>query len=234
MDVLGVAQSPVFAAVKGRETNLYLGGAAFDHPGIIKVSSISRIDPHTKSVFFEDGTLVENVNHIILATGYSWSLPFLPNIPIRNNRVPDLYLHISHQSDPTLVFIGAVAAGLTFKVYEWQSVLAARVLAGRAKLPPIGEQKAWEAERIKQKGDGVAFTALWPDFEEYFETVRTLASEPDQGVPGRRLPRFNPDWVRIFSLKDTSAGLKCGRRRIQRPGREERKLLPNWQDSKLY
>lgn len=160
--------------------------------------SISRIDPHTRSVFFEDGTLVEKVDHIVLATGYSWSLPFLPNVPIRNNRVPDLYLHVFHQSDPTLVFIGAVAAGLTFKVYEWQSVLAARVLAGRAKLPQIGEQKAWETERIKQKGDGVAFTALWPDFEEYFETVRALAGEPGQGRPGRRLPHFDPDWVRIF------------------------------------
>lgn len=198
MDVLGVAQSPVFAVVKGHKSNLYFGDAAFDHPGITKVPSISHINPHTRSVFFEGGTLVENVDRIILATGYSWSLPFLPNIPIRNNRVPDLYLHIFHQSDPTLVFIGAVAAGLTFKVYEWQSVLAARVLAGRAKLPPVGEQKAWEAERIKNKGDGVAFTALWPTFEEYFETVRDLAGEPDRGVPGRRLPRFNPDWVRIF------------------------------------
>ncbi|KAG6365785.1 hypothetical protein INS49_007396 [Diaporthe citri] len=198
VDVLGIAQSPVFAAVKGHNPNLYFGDAAFDHPGITKVPSISRIDPRTRSVFFEDGTLVENVDNIILATGYSWSLPFLPGIPIRNNRVPDLYLHIFHQSDPTLVFIGAVAAGLTFKVYEWQSVPAARVLAGRAKLPPIGEQKAWEAERIQKKGDGVAFTALWPTFEEYFETVRALAGEPGQGIPGRRLPRFDPDWVRIF------------------------------------
>lgn len=198
VDVLGVAQSPVFAAVKGHKPNLYFGGAAFDHPGITKVPSISRIDPQARSVFFEDGTLVDKVDHIILATGYSWSLPFLPNVLIRNNRVPDLYLHVFHQSDPTLVFIGAVAAGLTFKVYEWQSVLAARVLAGRAKLPQIGEQKAWEVERIKKKGDGVAFTALWPDFEEYFETVRALAGDPGQGQPGRRLSQFDPDWVRIF------------------------------------
>ncbi|POS71601.1 hypothetical protein DHEL01_v210007 [Diaporthe helianthi] len=198
VDVLGVAQSPVFAAVKGHKSNLYFGDAAFDHPGITKVPSISRVDPHDRSVFFEDGTLVEKVDHILFATGYSWSLPFLPSIAIRNNRVPELYLHIFHQSDPTLVFIGAVAAGLTFKVYEWQAVLAARVLAGRAKLPPIGEQKAWEAERIKQKGDGVAFTALWPKFEEYFETVRALAGEPSQSRPGRRLPRFDPNWVRIF------------------------------------
>lgn len=198
VDVLGVAQSPVFAAVKGHKANVYFGDAAFDHPGIIKVPSISHIDPQTRSVFFTDGTTVEGVDHIILATGYSWSLPFLPDITIRNNRVPDLYLHIFHQPDPTLVFIGAVAPGLTFKVYEWQSVLAARVLAGRAELPPIEEQKVWEAERMKRKGDGVLFTALWPKFEEYFETVRALAGDPGNDQPGRRLPRFNPEWMRIF------------------------------------
>lgn len=198
VDVLGVAQSPVFAAVKGYKASLYFGYAAFDRPGITKMPSISRIDPRTRPVFFEDGTLVKNIDHIILATCYSWSLPFLPNIPIRNNRVPGLYLHIFHQSDPTLVFIGAVAAGLTFKVYEWQSVLAARVLAGRANLPPIEDQRAWETEQIKQKSDGVAFTALWPNFEAYFETVRALAGEPSKGLSGRRLPRFDPDRVRIF------------------------------------
>lgn len=37
-----------------------------------------------------------------------------------------------------------------------------------------------------------------------------------------------------FSLKDISAGLTCGRRRIQRPGREGRKLWPRWQDFRLY
>lgn len=69
------------------------------------------------------------------------------------------------------------------------------MLAGRAKLPPVEEQRKWEEDRIKKKGDGVPFTALWDDFEGYFETVRRLAGE--QG-PGRQLPRFDPDWVRAF------------------------------------
>lgn len=91
-----------------------------------------------------------------------------------------------------------VAAGLTFKVYEWQAVLAARVLAGRAQLPSLEEQKAWEASRIKEKGDSVPFTALHPKFEEYFEAVRKLAGEPKPGQPGRRLPPFDPAWVPTF------------------------------------
>jgi hypothetical protein len=91
-----------------------------------------------------------------------------------------------------------VAAGLTVKVFDWQAVLAARVFAGRANLPPLEEQKRWELERIAQKGDGVPFTMLYPKFEEYFETVRKVAGDPSSAQPGRRLPQFDPGWVQAF------------------------------------
>ena len=91
-----------------------------------------------------------------------------------------------------------MAAGLTFKVYEWQSVLAARYLAGRINLPSIQNQENWEKDRIAYKGDGVPFTALYPDFEDYFETVRNLAGEPSADRPGRKLPKFEKEWVDIF------------------------------------
>jgi hypothetical protein len=71
------------------------------------------------------------------------------------------------------------------------------VLAGRAKLPPLSEQQSWEQERITERGDGVPFTLIYPDFEEYFETVRKLAGEPTDGV-GRRLPPFDQAWLSDF------------------------------------
>lgn len=91
-----------------------------------------------------------------------------------------------------------MAAGLTFKVYEWQSVLAARYLAGRINLPSVEEQEKWEKDRIAYKGDGVPFTALYPDFEDYFETVRRLAGDPTSERPGRKLPKFEKEWVEVF------------------------------------
>ncbi|KAK2762567.1 hypothetical protein FQN54_000740 [Arachnomyces sp. PD_36] len=199
VSLIDVAESPIVAAVRGKY-NAYFGDAAFKHPKINRRSPISRVSSSNgeRTVYFEDGTSLSNVDHIIFGTGYTWTLPFLPDIPTRNNRVPDLYLHIFHQRDPTLAFIGAVAAGFTFKVFEWQSVLAARVFAGRAQLPPLKEQQKWEADRIAYKGDGVPFTALAPDFEQYFEKVRALAGEPARGRPGRRLPKFDPEWVKTF------------------------------------
>lgn len=164
------------------------------HPSISHISSANG----NRTVSFEDGTHIDHVDHIILGTGYSWTLPFPPELTIRNNRVTDLYLHIFHEQGPTLAFIGAVAAGFTFKVFEWQSVLVARVFSGKTALPPITEQKRWTKERIAQRGDGVLFTLLSPGFEEYFEFVREMTGSPGDGEPGRRLPKFDPRWVDVF------------------------------------
>lgn len=174
---------------------MYFGDEAFNHPKIQKHPSIERVSNRT--VHLVNGDCITDVDHILFGTGYSWTLPFLPSVSVRNNRVPELWQHVVWQRDPTLLFIGAVAAGLTFKVFEWQSVLAARLLAGRATLPPLEEMKNWEAERVKSRGDGVKFTLLFPDFEDYFETVRRLAGEGEEGK-GRKLPKFRREWVRAF------------------------------------
>jgi len=106
VDLLGVAIHPIVAVVKGHRPNAFFGDHAFQHPDILQKPTISYIVGRT--VHFIDGTSIEEVDAFIVGTGYSWTLPFLPHVPIRNNRVPDLYQHIFHQSDSSLVFIGAV------------------------------------------------------------------------------------------------------------------------------
>ncbi|KAL7952366.1 hypothetical protein V8C34DRAFT_323631 [Trichoderma compactum] len=174
-DLVNTAQTPVHAITIGHTINGYFGGEAFNHPKIRNYPSIARVEGRT--VHLVDGNSIANFDYIIFSTGYSWSMPFLPDVPICNNRVPDLYQHVVWQNDPTLLFVGAVAAGLTLKVFEWQAVLAARLLAGRATLPPVDEMRRWESERIRVRGDGVKFTLIFPNFEDYFETLRELARE---------------------------------------------------------
>ncbi|KAK9364583.1 hypothetical protein V1509DRAFT_572700 [Lipomyces kononenkoae] len=199
VSLIDTAESPIYAVVRGRY-NPYFGDEAFKHPKIQRRAPISHISSSNgdRTVHFADGTSVADVDHIIFGTGFTWTLPFLPDVATRNNRVPDLYQHVFYQSDPTLVFLGAVGAGLTFKVFEWQAVAAARVLAGKATLPPVEEQRKWEVNRIARKGDGSSFMVLNPDFEEYFEQLRLLAGEPGEGEPGRRLPKFDQAWKDNF------------------------------------
>jgi hypothetical protein len=199
-DLVGIAKGPVYAVVVGHKANSYFGDVAFQHPGIVPKPSISHVTTSNgeRRVHFVDGTSINDVDEIIFGTGYSWSLPFLPHVEVRNNRVPDLYQHVVYQKDPTLLFIGAVGAGLTFKIFEWHAVFAARILAGRAALPPLEEQQRWEKERIAAKGDGPAFALIYPDFEEYFEGIRKMAGEPRGDQPGRRLPKFDNKWLEVF------------------------------------
>lgn len=199
-DLVDVVKGPLYAVIIGHQANSYFGEEAFAHPSIAQKPSISHIETSSsqRTIYFSDGTSVDDVDEIIFGTGYSWSLPFLPDVKVRNNRIPGLYQHIVYQNDPTLLFVGAVGAGLTFKIFEWQAVLAARILAGRANLPIFQEQHQWERERIAKKGDGPAFTVVFPDFEDYFETVRKLAGEPAAGQAGRRLPPYDRKWFDAF------------------------------------
>jgi hypothetical protein len=213
VSIVGTAQSPIHAVTRGRY-NVYFGNEAFKHPMIQERPPISHITVEDRTVHFEDGSSETGVDNILFGTGFTWTLPFLPGVQTRNNRIPDLYQHVFYRHDPSLVFVGAVrhstnastemtltrtqvGAGLTFKVFEWQAVAAARVLAGRATLPSIAEQENWETDRIAQRGDGPAFTVINPEFKAYFEELRLLAGEPRDGI-GRPLPVFEQKWVDDF------------------------------------
>jgi hypothetical protein len=196
----------VHAVVVGHAFNAYFGGAAFAHPRIAPRPSIARVDAAAGTVHFVDGTAAAGVDALVFGTGFTWTLPFLAGGGSRlgaagilqKNRPTGLYQHVVSRADPSLLFVGAVGAGLTFKIFEWQAVLAARVLAGRARLPPRAEQARWERERIEAKGDGAAFTVVFPDFEKYFEDVRRLAGPPTAEGHGRELPPFDQAWYDKF------------------------------------
>ncbi|KXT12878.1 hypothetical protein AC579_5395 [Pseudocercospora musae] len=195
-DLTSVAATPVHAITIGHRPNLYFGDEAFNHPLIQRHPSINKTQGRT--VHLQDGTQIDNVDHIIFGTGYTWTIPFLSHsVKTRHNRVPDLYQHVVWQHDPSLLFVGAVHAGLTFKVFEWQAVYAASLLSGRGTLPSLDEMRKWEEERIAKRGDGPRFVLVYPDFEDYFETLRRLSGDGKDGK-GRRLPKFRREWFRDF------------------------------------
>lgn len=107
MSLTDSAQTPIHAVVRGRY-NVYFGDEAFQHPKIQRRAPISYITPNDRTAHFEDGTSETGVDHIIFGTGFTWTLPFLPQVSTRNNRVPDLYQHVFYRHDPTLCFVGAV------------------------------------------------------------------------------------------------------------------------------
>lgn len=101
-----------------------------------------------------------------------------------------------------------LGGGFTFRVYEWQAVAVARHLAGRANpLPSIPDQLEWERRRVAEKVGGKDYYSIAPNYEEFFEFLRGIAGEPAAGTTGRVLPRFDPEWLKVWvEMVDTKIG----------------------------
>jgi hypothetical protein len=198
-----VAHHPIYASLRGPPVAAF-GYEPFDHPHIVIKPEIVRFHAVSGRIEFSDSTYLENVGHIIFATGYTFSLPFLP--PKQNQikevyrRLPDVYVHTFDIEDPSLGFVGMVGGGFTFKAYEYQAVALARYFGGRAKgrLPTKAEQLAWERRRVAEKGGGKAYCSIMDDPEGFFEVLREFAGEPEDGTTGKVLPVFEKRWLTLW------------------------------------
>ena len=93
-----------------------------------------------------------------------------------------------------------VGGGFTFRVFEYQAVAVARHLAGRARpLPPVAEQKEWEAKRIAEKKGGKDYYSIENNWQEFFELMREIAGDPLPGTTGRKLLKFDERWLEMWA-----------------------------------
>ncbi|KAH8599115.1 hypothetical protein B0O99DRAFT_537085 [Bisporella sp. PMI_857] len=206
-DLSPIVQAPLYVSQRTKNPLLEEG---FKLNHVIEKPSIRRISSHNGgSVEFEDGSIVENFDKIIFATGYRLSYPFLSPDPVTpQNRLAGFYQHIFKNDDPSLAVVGQVKAAISFRVYEYQAVAVARFLAGRSgSLPSLEEQKDWEARRLEYKGPTNNFHAIRPDLEEYFTWLRNFAGKPAPGTKGYELPPWDDAWVSqgfelVLSLRD--------------------------------
>jgi dimethylaniline monooxygenase (N-oxide forming) len=89
---------------------------------------------------FDDGTIVDNIDAVILSTGYTFTFPMLESgtlISVDNNHV-DLYkyMYIPTLSHHTLALIGLIQPlGSIMPIAEMQSRVYFDVLTGRSRLP---------------------------------------------------------------------------------------------------
>eukprot|EP00210_Caulerpa_lentillifera_P008393 g8005.t1 len=95
--------------------------------------------PAKGTVQLEDGTILTDVDEMLLCTGYIYDYPFLKDsglISTAESFVYPVYKHIFHTKYPTLGFIGLIDfANVSFLTFECQSKYFARVILGRCQLP---------------------------------------------------------------------------------------------------
>lgn len=125
----------------------------------------------------QDTISIPPVDHIILATGYITSYPFLPHlhsdtstahtaagthllVTADGEMAHNLHRDIFYIPDPTLAFIGVPYYVATFSLFDFQAQALARVFAGKARLPGHAQMRAEYDKRVEEKGLGRGFHSL--------------------------------------------------------------------------
>ncbi|XP_071097469.1 flavin-containing monooxygenase 5-like [Haliotis cracherodii] len=103
-------------------------------------------------VEFKDGTCENDIDLVVLATGYKFGFPFIDKsvVDVKNNKV-DLYQYMfpPDRKIHTLAIIGCIQPlGAVMPISELQCRLATRVFKGLIKLP--SRDKMWSNIRAKQ------------------------------------------------------------------------------------
>ena len=187
-DLHNIVSAPLYLSQRGTNE---MWEPAFELPNVDRRPRVQSFSPaNGGTITFADGTTVSDFDKVIFGTGYRLSYPFLVPDPVTpKNRLSGFYQHVFKIGDPTLAVIGQVRAAISFRVFEYQAVAAARVLAGRAKLPATAIQRLWEEERLKERGDTTTFHDVKPDFAEYFGYLRFIA-----GATPYELPAWRDEW----------------------------------------
>lgn len=124
--------------------------------GAIKVKSKVRELTETSAIF-EDGTVEEDIDVIVFATGYTLSFPFLEDslVKVENNMVSLFkYTFPPHHEKPTLACIGLIQPlGPIFPTVELQARWATRVFKGLCTLPSEKTMMEDIIERHKKRID---------------------------------------------------------------------------------
>ncbi|KAL9011060.1 MAG: hypothetical protein Q9173_004060 [Seirophora scorigena] len=167
-----------------------------DMPEIAEFLAPSASRP--RAVRFTNNEIECNIEAIVFCTGYYYSFPFLsslrPPVIITGERVENLYKHIVSIPHPTLAFIGLPYKIIPFRTYEGQAAVVARIWSGRLSLPPHRQMRAWEAQRIREKGAGKKFHELanLEDFRYHNDLVDwALKAQPGKGDDEFTVP---PRW----------------------------------------
>ncbi|KAI0400971.1 hypothetical protein F4802DRAFT_460496 [Xylaria palmicola] len=138
-------------------------------------------------IVLEDETTLENIDHVIIATGYITSYPFLEDLEQPSVAWEDadertlitsdgymthnLHKDIFYIPDPTLVFIGVSQLVSTFSLFDFQAKVMAKVLAGHVQLPATAIMKSEQRERKARLEPGDRFHALLLGEQAYIAEV---------------------------------------------------------------
>ncbi|KAF2279876.1 FAD/NAD(P)-binding domain-containing protein [Westerdykella ornata] len=177
---------------------------------------IARFLPESRGVEFEDGAIEHDVDAVLFATGYYYSLPFLkhvePALITDGSHVHHTYQHLFYAPRPTISFLVLNQRVIPFPMAEVQSAVLARAYSGRLPLPPLAEMQQWEENAIAENGNGKNFHLLpFPRDGQYLNKMSDWAMmvPPREGLENDGKGRIPPRWGKWeFWCRDNFAAIR--------------------------
>ncbi|KAK7923735.1 hypothetical protein PG985_007806 [Apiospora marii] len=128
------------------------------------VTPLDDRSPIPGKVVLRDGRILDDIHHILFATGYLASFPFLdpvlqhPGMEPRDadetvivtaeaRTVHNLHEDIFYIPDPSLAFVGISLYVSSFSMFDVQAQVLAAVWAGRARLPSLAAMREEQRRR---------------------------------------------------------------------------------------
>ena len=159
-------------------------------------------------VLLTNGQTLDDVDNVVLATGYITSYPFLQQyhrddvavddatrdilVTSEGNMVHNLHKDIFYIEDPSLTFVGVPYHNVTFSLFDFQAQALARVLTGKTILPSRISMREEYDERVASKGRGRKFHSLAGDGEE-IQYVKDLLDWANSNLVDERIePLMGP------------------------------------------
>jgi ACS family pantothenate transporter-like MFS transporter len=172
-------------------------------------SSFSNDEPVGSTVTLKSGEKICNIHYVILCTGYHMALPFLRNLhedetlPTEaseavlvtdGSQLHNLHKDIFYIPDPSLLFVGVPYFTATFSLFEFQALVVAQVLSGRADLPDANTMRKEYRERVLQKGFGKPFHSLRGVEVEYVNELLGWVNEQGAARGARKIEGHTELW----------------------------------------
>jgi len=225
----GVANK-VFQSVRGGKFDL---SAALLPENAQRVAGVKAFNVATTAnagsagtVELLDGSVLRDIDHIVLATGYLTSYPFLGHLhsdaaPLREAgeellvtadgaMTHNLHRDIFYIPDPSLAFLGVPFHLSTFPTVDFQSRAVARVLSGQATLPTSVEMRKEYQLKVQQKGLGRDFHCyLHKGGElEYVDGLVEWVNREARARGASEIKGHSEEWVaKYWQLREDAKGV---------------------------
>ncbi|KAF8553185.1 FAD/NAD(P)-binding domain-containing protein [Imleria badia] len=176
-------------------------------------------------VELNNGTVLSGIDSIILATGFRYSFPYLPQyydgatcvphegsartvspfLPLDGSHLRDLYLDTFYIQDPTLAFTGMTGATQVFVFSDYTTLALAKVWSNTAKLPNSQMMRTLHDKTVEERG-GYGKHVMFLGPERTIAISRYLVGWLNQAAAkdgGKQIDGFPTDFrenTRYFSI----------------------------------